>query len=123
MMATAHAEAAHDGPAKAWVLIQEAAVFGVPARWTGLPQPQEAELAAGALWAAGASTGTSGLRAAARWQLAWERAATGDEHGALQEAECAAVDAQRAGWDPYSLQIEYGQVLARSGHHAVAQQH
>lgn len=85
----AHAAAAHDGPAKASVLVQEANVLGVPARWTGLPQAKEEELAGHALWVAGASSSTSGLRADARSQLAWERAAVGDEHGALRELDWA----------------------------------
>lgn len=87
------------------------------------PNPRRRALATGALWAAGASAAASGLRAAARWQVAWEHAATGDEHGALQEAEWATREAQRAGWGPHSLHIEYGQVLARCGYHAVAQHH
>lgn len=121
-VAMAHADAGRDGPAKSVVLLQEAAAIGEEARLSGLPCNQEKEAAGRALWQAGASIATSDQRAAARWLLAWEHAASGDEHGALHEADWAAKEAERAGWG-YSIDRSYAEVLARCGHHATAQRH
>jgi tetratricopeptide (TPR) repeat protein len=119
-----HAEAAHDGPAKAQVLDQHAAVLSATARITGLPSAQETELATRALWEAGSSTSCSEVRAAARWRLAWERAATGDHRGALVEADAALRDVQRAGRSPYGeLHTTYGEILLRCGRLSAAQEH
>jgi hypothetical protein len=49
-----------------------------------------------ALDAAGAGRDSAGLRAAVLYRLAWERAALGDRHGALQELEGADLSAALA---------------------------
>jgi hypothetical protein len=117
--AMVHAKAARDGPARARVLIEEAAVVGRPA-WAFLsPCPQQVELARVALRHVGASSSAAGLRSTIRLQLAYGYAVEGERRDALREVEAALHEGERAGVDCSAV---VGPVLARCDRHDEAQQ-
>ncbi|MEA2670905.1 MAG: hypothetical protein QOG45_1125 [Chloroflexota bacterium] len=94
-----HAAGAGDGPLKAQVLVlkrdEEAA-----ARHRGAGSAASVRMLTAALDAAGSSRETASLRASILYRLAWECAALGDVHGALQELEGADASAAMATVSP-----------------------
>jgi hypothetical protein len=86
-----HADAAGDGPLRAQALVLQRDEDGATAHLASAGSAAAVTLLRAALHAAGSSRDTASLRAAILYRLAWERAALGDAHGALQELEGADV--------------------------------
>jgi hypothetical protein len=91
-----HADAASDGPLRAQALVLQRDDDGAATHLVNAGNQASVKLLRAALDAAGAGRDTAGLRAAVLYRLAWERAALGDRHGALQELDGADVSAALA---------------------------
>lgn len=98
--ADAHAHQAEDGPLGAQALMLRRDEDGAAGHAVGAGSQRSIRLLTAALDAAGASRSSASLRAAILYRLAWERAALGDTHGALQELAAADVSADIAGEAP-----------------------
>jgi hypothetical protein len=94
--ADAHAHQAGDGPLQAQALMLRRDDDGAAGHAAGAGSQRSIRLLTAALDAAGAGRGTASLRAAILYRLAWERAALGDTHGALQELEGADASTELA---------------------------
>jgi hypothetical protein len=114
-LAEAQATAARDTPLQALVRLERATAAGQAARSADLPSAATVQHATAALHEAGSGHGQAGIRAAARFHLAWELAATGDQRSALMELDAGRVDAQRADWDDPAIAACAGSALGRLG--------
>ncbi|HEX2015731.1 MAG TPA: hypothetical protein VGN69_03475 [Solirubrobacteraceae bacterium] len=91
-----HANGAGDGPLKAQVLMLHREEDCASRHIVSAGSETSVELLRGAIDAAGVSVSASSVRAGARYRLAWELAALGQVHGALQELEAADADVELA---------------------------
>jgi tetratricopeptide (TPR) repeat protein len=114
MEAQHQARAADDGPLLARAWLERAAAEGATALAIDAPSAAASRLVVAALDTAGTSQRQSALRASARFRLAWEFAAEGDERGALMELDAAAIEAERAGKPPSQF-YDDGWPALRSG--------
>lgn len=95
-----HAKEAGDGPLRAQALVLKRDEDGVAGHMMDAGSEASVKLLRAALDAAGSTRGSASLRAGVLYRLAWERAALGDAHGALQELEAADVSVELAGAAP-----------------------
>jgi hypothetical protein len=113
--AETEARAAGDRALQALVSLERATAEGQAARSADAPSPATVHHATVALHQAGSGHGGAGIRAAARFHLAWEFAARGDRHGAIVEIDAGRIDAQRAGWSEPAIDACVGSALRKLG--------
>jgi hypothetical protein len=106
---------AGDGPLMALAMLARAAADGMAARSTDCPSPARLTLVTGALRRTGTAPEQASIRASARFELAWEFAANGDQHGALMELNAATFEAQSAGWPKALIDSSVGTALRKLG--------
>jgi tetratricopeptide (TPR) repeat protein len=114
-IAETEAAAADDGPLLAQAWLERATAEGMDARSTERPSPARLALATAALRRTGSRQEQSGIRAAARWKLAWELAVEGNQHGALMELDAATYEAEKAGWTRTAIDEMVGGVMRKLG--------
>jgi tetratricopeptide (TPR) repeat protein len=122
-MAMQQASAAGHAPAKAAVLVQQAAVLTEQAVFTGALDARVTETASAALWQAGATHAMAAMRSAARTQLAEEAAVAGDVTSALAELDASIVEGQKAHLAASVLHGRCGIILLWCGRYDAARQH
>jgi hypothetical protein len=115
-LAETAARSAGDGPLLATALLERGNATGEAAHCADCLSPAAMDLYAAALDRAGAGEGQCGVRADARFQLGWELAAAGNDHGALLELDAAMLEAQRAGWPASVVDSRVGNIHYRLGH-------
>jgi hypothetical protein len=116
--ALGHAKEAGDGPLRAQALVLKRDEDGAAGHSAGAGSAASVKLLSAALNAAGVGRETASLRAAVLYRLAWERAALGDVHGALQELEGADVSVELSGSAPDHIEdgdLRGGGAAARRG--------
>lgn len=114
-LAETQAKAAGNGPLQAMVWLERATAEGQAARSADSPSRATVYYAKVALHEAGSGHGQAGIRAAARFHLAWEFAASSDRRGALVEIDTGRIDAQRAGWSEPAIDACVGSALRKLG--------
>jgi hypothetical protein len=114
LRAVDNANGAGDGPLKAQALMLQRAGDGEAGRAAGGGSQASLKLLTAALDAAGSSQSSASVRAGVLFRLAWERAALGDVHGALQELEGADGSAAMAQVSPDYVEDVDGNVRAEA---------
>jgi hypothetical protein len=118
LRAVDHANGAGDGPLKAQALMLQRDGDGEAGRAAGGGSQASLKLLTAALDAAGSGQSSASVRAGVLFRLAWERAALGDVHGALQELEGADASAAMAQVSPdyvEDVELRTGGAAARRG--------
>jgi tetratricopeptide (TPR) repeat protein len=114
-LAEQRAAAAGDGPLLASAWLSRGTAVGESARSADCPSPEAMKHYIAALDRAGSAHAQAGLRASARFMLAWQLAAAGREHAAHLELGAARCDAERAGWPMPRIESNAGSALRKLG--------
>jgi hypothetical protein len=121
-LAESAARRADDGPLLAKAMLERGNATGEAEHCADRVCPEAMQLYVAALHRAGTGQDQSGVRADARFQLGWELATAGNEHGALLELDAATVEAERAGWATNVIDSRVGIIQHRLGHLVDAEQ-